>query len=359
MSRHDRHAPALPASTTTTNTPARTGSHHSLDTDDTVMAENGAQSAGSITPKDAAAPHKLEHAPLQRQYSPPAVMPFGGVAPEGRDAEEGFTAVRSRAEEERRWDKREEEGPDPWAVKFEPGDKANPKVSGVDALPRLTSQNWSRMYRWYITALGGVLVLNSTFASSAPAGITEDVMKYFHWSQEVAVLCIALFVAGYCVGPLLWGPLSEIVGRRPTFIGPFIAYVGFQIGCALSKNTASLLVFRFLGGTFAAAPLTNSGALIADVWDADMRGKAMLVFGLAPFAGPSLGPIVSGFIQVSGTSWRWVYWVSTIFAGVCTLLVIFTLPETYAPVILANKAKKLRKETGEERWYAPRKCPTC
>jgi MFS family permease len=84
-----------------------------------------------------------------------------------------------------------------------------------------------------------------------------------------------LFVAGYMLGPLLWGPLSEIFGRRPIFIITFIAYIGFQVGCALSKNTASILIFRFLGGTFAAAPLTNSGALIADIWDGDHRGKAM------------------------------------------------------------------------------------
>lgn len=125
--------------------------------------------------------------------------------------------------------------------------------------------------------------------------------KYFGFSQEVAVLTISLFVAGYCVGPLLWGPLSESYGRRPLFIGTFLVYTGFQVGCALSKNTASILVFRFLGGTFAAAPLTNSGALIADIWDGDHRGQAMSLFSLAPFAGPSIGPIVAGFIQVSGT----------------------------------------------------------
>lgn len=77
------------------------------------------------------------------------------------------------------------------------------------------------------------------------------------------------------LGPLLWGPLSEMFGRRPIFIITFIFYIGFQVGCALSKNTASILIFRFLGGTFAAAPLTNSGALIADIWDGDHRGKAM------------------------------------------------------------------------------------
>jgi MFS family permease len=97
------------------------------------------------------------------------------------------------------------------------------------------------------------------------------------------------------LGPLLWGPLSEIFGRRPIFIITFIAYIGFQVGCALSKNTASILVFRFLGGTFAAAPLTNSGALIADIWDGDHRGKAMCKSSL-PFLDP-FSPIASSSVN--------------------------------------------------------------
>lgn len=36
-------------------------------------------------------------------------------------------------------------------------------------------------------------------------------MQHFSFSQEIATLTISLFVAGYCVGPLVWGPLSETV----------------------------------------------------------------------------------------------------------------------------------------------------
>ena len=84
-------------------------------------------------------------------------------------------------------------------------------------------------------------------------------MVRFHFGREVGALLISLFVAGYCVGPLIWGPLSEQYGRRPISIVSFLVYTCFQVGCALSPNTASILIFRFLGGTFAAAPLTNSG----------------------------------------------------------------------------------------------------
>jgi MFS family permease len=91
-------------------------------------------------------------------------------------------------------------------------------------------------------------------------------------------------------------------------------------------------------------------------------------FALAPFAGPAFGPIVAGYISVSGTvrpknwseidktdfqSWRWVFWVTTIFASVCLLVIIFLIPETYSPAILVAKAGRVRKETGDERYYAP------
>ena len=84
-------------------------------------------------------------------------------------------------------------------------------------------------------------------------------MEYFGFGREVATLTISLFVAGYCVGPLFWGPLSETYGRKPVLFVSFVIYTAFQVGCALSKNTASIIIFRFLGGCFAASPLVISG----------------------------------------------------------------------------------------------------
>lgn len=56
----------------------------------------------------------------------------------------------------------------------------------------------------------------------------------------------------------------------------------------------------------------------------------------------------------SQVSWRWIFWVMMIFAGVCTAIMIILLPETYAPVILLKKTKNLRKEdpVGSKGLYA-------
>lgn len=58
-----------------------------------------------------------------------------------------------------------------------------------------------------------------------------------------------------------------------------------------------------------------------------------------------LGPIVGGFIG-ENIGWRWIIWVNMIFAGVVTLFTM-TIPETFPPTLLGNRARRLREETGD------------
>lgn len=92
-------------------------------------------------------------------------------------------------------------------------------------------------------------------------------------------------------------------------------------------------------------PYRTLSALIADIWGAKERGAALAVFTVAPFAGPSIGPIVGGYLYQAGVSWRWTFWIPAIFvsqlrvpyipppmrfqAGVCWLQIILTVPETF------------------------------
>lgn len=228
----------------------------------------------------------------------------------------------------------------PYLVRWDgPDDPENPK-------------NWSRLYRWLLTMASSLLVLNASFASSAPTGVLDQLIERFSLSRVIAILTISLFIVGYCVGPLVWGPLSEQYGRRPILLAGFFGYTAFQVGCAVAETKEQVLVFRFLGGTFAASPMTVAPAVLADIWDADTRGKAIAFFTLAPFAGPALGPIASGYIDVGGASWRWLFGVLAIFAGFCFFLIFFAMPETYGPVIQTSKAARKRKETNDNQWFS-------
>ena len=91
------------------------------------------------------------------------------------------------------------------------------------------------------------------------------------------------------------------------------------------------------------------GGTLADIWTVEERGVPMAVFSAAPFVGPSIGPLVGGFLS-DAKGWRWLYWIQLILSGATWILITFTLPETYAPAILTKRAKKLRKETGNDKY---------
>lgn len=69
----------------------------------------------------------------------------------------------------------------------------------------------------------------------------------------------------------------------------------------------------------------------------------MALFSAVIFIGPILGPVIGGFIGET-IGWRWIYYVLLIFVGI-TWGLTFTIPETFAVVLLRRRAEKLRRET--------------
>jgi multidrug resistance protein len=218
-------------------------------------------------------------------------------------------------------------------VTFTIGDSENP-------------HNWSRIFRWYITLVASLLVVCVAFGSSIVTGGLGLIEQKYHVSLEVATLTCSIMVCGFAIGPLLWSPLSEIIGRRPVYIISLTLYVIFNIPCALSPNIGGLLVCRFLCGVFSSSGLSLAGGTIADIWNIEERGMAIAFFAAAPYCGPVLGPIVCGWINVGTHRLDLFFWVNLAFAGAVTIMVGL-IPETYAPIILKNRAAKLRKETGD------------
>lgn len=129
-------------------------------------------------------------------------------------------------------------------------------------------------------------------------------------------------------------------------------FLGFNLGCGLARNKEQLIVFRFLAGLTGSAALATGGGVMGDLFTADERGRAMSVYSLAPLLGPALGPICGGFI-VQYAQWRWSFYATTIFDALVQCAGLFLLRETYAPVLLAWKKKKLIKGTGNTALHTP------
>lgn len=83
---------------------------------------------------------------------------------------------------------------------------------------------------------------------------------------------------------------------------------------------------------------------MADMWSPAYRSAAISGFALATFVGPAMGPIIGGFVTQSYLGWRWTEYITMILAFFFLFVDIIFLPETYGPVLLKGKAKKLRHE---------------
>ncbi|KPM39328.1 hypothetical protein AK830_g7228 [Neonectria ditissima] len=226
-------------------------------------------------------------------------------------------------------------------INWEPNDPENP-------------YNWSTPRKIAVLAYTSLLVVNSTMGSALPSMAIPEIVKGFGvTSEEQRVLPISVYLIGYVFGPIIWGPLSEHWGRRNLSFITFFFFTIFTMACALAPNWPALLIFRFFTGAFASSPIAIVAGILADVYgEPTARGRAYAIFMVATTFGPILSPIVSGFTSQT-IGWRWAFWIALILAGVTLVLTPF-LPETYGPILLSQRAKKMRKADPDSRAIAPR-----
>lgn len=222
---------------------------------------------------------------------------------------------------------------EPFVVVWLPNDPRNP-------------MNFSTVKKWSITVLVSMVTLAVALVSSAYSGGTKQIIEEFGARQEVVILGVSLMVLGFALGPLIWSPLSEIFGRRYIFTTTYMFFTAFNAGAAGAKNIQTLVILRFFAGAFGSSPFGNGGGTISDMFAASERGIAISLFAAAPFLGPTIGPVVGGFLA-SGGGWRWVEGLLAAFSGTLWLCVIFLLPETYGPVLLRRRAAKLSEISGQ------------
>ncbi|KAF4552747.1 MFS-type transporter-like protein 53 [Elsinoe fawcettii] len=197
--------------------------------------------------------------------------------------------------------------------------------------------NYSKARKWHVVVVGFIFVFNATFGSSLPSGAAADLSRAFNIPRDSVLLVLlnSLYMVGFALSPLVAGPLSETIGRRPVLRYSYILYVVATLGCAVSPTYSSILAFRFLAGLGAAVPNAVSAGLYTDIFpEPRKRGQFLVLYMSISGCGPLIAPLISGPIAVT-FGWRWVFWTGLIIAGV-GLPVVLLMPETYAPVLLKD-----------------------
>lgn len=95
-------------------------------------------------------------------------------------------------------------------------------------------------------------------------------------STEKINLTITSYMVFQGLAPTFFGDLADIIGRRPVYIILFIIYLGANIGLALQRNYAALLVLRMLQSTGSSGVIALASGVVADIAHSGERGKYMV-----------------------------------------------------------------------------------
>ncbi len=148
--------------------------------------------------------------------------------------------------------------------------------------------------------------------------------------DQVAVQqTVSVYLLFYGLMSLAHGPLSDAFGRRRVILGGLVLFIAASIGCALSRDLGTLLVFRALQGVTAGVGVIVGRAVIRDLYhgaDAQrLMSQVSMIFGIAP----AIAPIIGGWILLGGGDWPLIFWFLVVFALVLLAATGKWLPETH------------------------------
>ena len=134
----------------------------------------------------------------------------------------------------------------------------------------------------------------------------------------------------------LWGRLSDLYGRRPTYLTGLIIFLLGSALSGLSRTMVELIAFRMLQGLGAGSLITIGMTIIGDLYQLERRAKIQGyisgLWGVASLVGPLLGGLLTDYV-----SWRWVFYINVPFGGLAMWLIGSALPKgrptTRVPVV--------------------------
>ncbi|KAK9459264.1 major facilitator superfamily domain-containing protein [Lipomyces oligophaga] len=213
--------------------------------------------------------------------------------------------------------------------------------------------NWAFGKKFAVMCISSINVIGVYIGSSIFSPGISDIAIEFNVGVVVATLGMSVFVFGYGLGPLIYGPVSENarVGRNYVYVPVMILFVILELPIIFVHNIAGFVILRFITGFLSAPPLVLGGATLGDIFGFPAIFYALTSWAISGFLGPVMGPLLGGiFVQVK--NWRWTFWMLFWIASFALFMITFFLPETSKDTILYRRAARLRKHTGDSRYVS-------
>lgn len=177
---------------------------------------------------------------------------------------------------------------------------------------------------WLIVLIVGLPQLSETvYTPSLP-----DIARALRTSEPMVEYTLTIYLFGFAIGTLLWGKVSDKLGRKPCVIAGLITFIIGCIGCYLAPTIEMLMISRLIQAFGGSVGSVLGQAICRDAFHGPALGKVYSSIGSALALFPALGPICGGIIA-EYFGWSNIFVFLMLFAFILTALVIAKLPETH------------------------------
>ena len=146
-------------------------------------------------------------------------------------------------------------------------------------------------------------------------------------STAAVQLTISSYLLGFAVGQILYGPLSDRVGRRPVILAALVIYVAATVVCAVAQTIGILIAVRFVQALGGAGCIVLARAAVRDLYSGERAGRELSLMGSITAFAPIVAPAIGGLLQ-DAFGWRASFYLLVVFALVAGATAARFLPET-------------------------------
>ncbi|KAK1989215.1 major facilitator superfamily transporter [Colletotrichum cereale] len=186
---------------------------------------------------------------------------------------------------------------------------------------------FSRKEKWFVILIIGAAGLFSGLSSNIYFPALDTISQDLKVSHEMVALTITSYLAIQGVSPLIWGSISDALGRRPIYMASFTVYIIANIGLSISPNFAVLLIFRGLQAAGSASTVSIGNGVIQDISPPAERGAFVSFYQAIRNFSIAIGPVLGG-VLANHFGFRSIFVFLLIISSIVTLFIVVVLPET-------------------------------
>jgi DHA1 family bicyclomycin/chloramphenicol resistance-like MFS transporter len=173
----------------------------------------------------------------------------------------------------------------------------------------------------------GLLSAIGPFAIDMYLPALPSIGQTLNASMAAVQLSLMVFFMSMGIGQIIYGPVSDMFGRKAPLYFGLLLFAAGSIGCALAPDVQTLVVLRFIQGLGACAGMVIPRAIVRDLHTGHDAARLMSLLMLVFSVSPILAPLAGSFL-IEWFGWRSVFWAVTVAAALGLALLATSLPET-------------------------------